>query len=319
MQNVIEVKNLVKKYGKLVAVNGISFEVKKGEIFGLLGENGAGKTTTLEMIEGLRKPTSGKAKVLSFDVETHLTEIKERIGIQLQSSAYYRFLKLTEILDLFGSFYNMKTDNKRLLKSVGLESKANEYINNLSGGQKQRFSIVASLVNDPEIVFLDEPTTGLDPLARRQTWDIITHIKEQGKTIVLTTHYMEEAEMLCDRIAIMEKGNIVALDQTYKLLNQTKHPFKISYILNKDKPSLITSLKKNCHLDDSDIKKFPGKEAHYEIKLTTQDELNDAVGMLQKENPESLTVGRATLEDVFLELTGKTINQNGSQEEEKDV
>jgi len=319
MQNVIEVKNLVKKYGKLVAVDSISFEVKKGEIFGLLGENGAGKTTTLEMIEGLRKPTSGKAKVLSFDVKTHLTEIKQRIGIQLQSSAYYRFLKLTEILDLFGSFYDMKADEKALLEMVGLESKAGEYINNLSGGQKQRFSIVASLVNNPEIVFLDEPTTGLDPLARRQTWEIITKIKEQGKTIVLTTHYMEEAEMLCDRIAIMEKGKIVALDKTHKLLDQTTHPYKISFILEKDKPKLIASLKKTCHMDTCDIKKFPGKEAHYEMKIATQEELNAAVGILQKENPESLTVGRATLEDVFIELTGKEVAEDGEELENSDV
>lgn len=320
MQNVIEVKNLVKKYGKLVAVNGISFEVKKGEVFGLLGENGAGKTTTLEMIEGLRKPTSGRTKVLSFDIETHLTEIKQRIGIQLQSSAYYKFLKLTEILDLFGSFYNVEVDEKSLLKMVGLENKANEYINNLSGGQKQRFSIVASLVNNPEIVFLDEPTTGLDPLARRQTWEIITKIKEQGKTIILTTHYMEEAEILCDRIAIMEKGNIVALDRTHRLLDQTKHPYKIAFILEKDRPKLIALLKKSCHIDTCDIKKLPGKTAHYEMKLATQKELNEAVGILQKEHPESLTVGRATLEDVFIELTGKAIAQNGNlDEEEKDV
>lgn len=315
MKNVIEVKKLFKKYGQLVAVNGISFEVRKGEVFGLLGENGAGKTTTLEMIEGLRKPTYGSAKVLSFDVRTHLTDIKQKIGIQLQSSAYYKFLKLSEILDLFASFYEIEIDEKALLEMVGLESKANEYINNLSGGQQQRFSIVASLVNNPEIVFLDEPTTGLDPLARRQTWDIITKIKEQGKTIVLTTHYMEEAEMLCDRIAIMEKGQIVALDKTHKLLDQTKHPYKISFILEKDKPKLVASLKKACHMETCDIKKLPGKETHYEMKITTQKELNSAVGILQKENPESLTVGRATLEDVFIELTGREIDSNGEESE----
>lgn len=317
MKKVIEVKNLVKKYGSLVAVDGISFDVEKGEIFGLLGENGAGKTTTLEMIEGLRKPSSGKAKVLSFDVRTDLAEIKERIGVQLQSSAYYRFLKLIEILDLFGSFYNKHADEKELLKMVGLESKTNEYINNLSGGQKQRFSIIASLVNDPEIVFLDEPTTGLDPIARRQTWEIISKIKAQGKTIVLTTHYMEEAEILCDRIAIMEKGKIVAIDRTHKLLDQTKHPFKIAFILKKDKPVLIKNLKKICNLEDYDVKKLPGKEAHYEMKIATQNELNLAVGVLQKENPESLTVGRATLEDVFIELTGKEIITDNIESEEK--
>lgn len=318
-EKVIEVNNLVKKYGDLVAVDGISFSVKKGEVFGLLGENGAGKTTTLEMIEGLRKPTSGQIKVLGFNVKNHLTEIKERIGVQLQSSAYYKFLKLTEILDLFGSFYKKHSNFDELFKMVRLDQKKKSYINNLSGGQQQRFSIIASLVNDPEIVFLDEPTTGLDPLGRRQTWEIISKIKAQGKTIVLTTHYMEEAEILCDRIAIMEKGKIVAIDQTHKLLEQTKHPYKIAFILAKDKPALINSLKNSCHLDECDIKKLPGKEAHYEMKIATQNELNQAVGVLQKENPESLTVGRATLEDVFIELTGKKIMDENEEMEDENV
>lgn len=198
---------------------------------------------------------------------------------------------------------------------VGLEHKANEYINNLSGGQQQRFSIIASLINDPEIVFLDEPTTGLDPLARRQTWEIISEIKKQGKTIILTTHYMEEAEILCDRIGIMEKGKIVALDQTHKLLEQTKHPFKIVFILKKNRPELIKSLGSSCHLDDCDIKKLPGKEAHYEMRIATQEDLNSAVGILQKQDPESLTVGRATLEDVFIELTGQSISQDKNNED----
>lgn len=309
-EKVIQVKNLVKKYGDFRAVNDVSFSVEKGEVFGLLGENGAGKTTTLEMIEGLRKPSGGEIKVLSFDVRAHLAEIKQRIGVQLQSSAYYKFLKLSEILDLFGSFYHKKANSTELFKMVGLESKAGKYINSLSGGQQQRFSIIASLVNDPEIVFLDEPTTGLDPLARRQTWEIISKIKAQGKTIVLTTHYMEEAEILCDRIAIMEKGKIVAMDQTHKLLEQTKHPFKVAFILAQDNPKMMEDLKKTCSIDDCDIKKLPGKEAHYEMKLRSQNDLNNTVGVLQKENPESLTVGRATLEDVFIELTGKSIGQN---------
>ena len=319
MDKIIKVKNLTKFYGKFKAVNNISFEVEKGEVFGLLGENGAGKTTTLEMIEGLRKPASGEIKVLGFDIKTHLEEIKQRIGVQLQSSAYYKFLKLSEILDLFGSFYQKHADAAELFKMVDLESKANQFINNLSGGQQQRFSIIASLINDPEIVFLDEPTTGLDPMARRQTWEIISKIKAQGKTIILTTHYMEEAEILCDRIAIMEKGEIVALDRTHKLLEKTKHPFKIVFILEKDKPDLIARLEKSCHLDDRDIKKLPGKEAHYEIKMAKQSDLNYAIGILQKENPESLTVGRATLEDVFIELTGRTTVKDSQKTEVENV
>jgi len=177
MANVISVENLSKKYGKLIAVDDISFEVRKGEIFGLLGENGAGKTTTLEMIEGLRHPTKGKIEVLDCDIVKDRNTIKERIGVQLQSSAYYHFLTLKEILDLFASFYSKNLSSKELLKMVGLEEKSASLIGNLSGGQKQRFSIIASLVNDPEVVFLDEPTTGLDPIARRNLWDLISKIK----------------------------------------------------------------------------------------------------------------------------------------------
>ena len=221
MENVIEVKNLTKKYGKLVAVDNISFEVYRGEIFGLLGENGAGKTTTLEMIEGLRKPTSGEMNILGREVRKNLEFVKGKIGVQLQSSAYFDGLRLREILELFGSFYRLNLYPARLLRMVGLQGKANSYIRDLSGGQKQRFSIIAAIVNDPEIVFLDEPTTGLDPIARRNTWKIIAEIKNQGKTVILTTHYMEEAEKLCDRVAIMNQGKIIFLDQPQQLIELT--------------------------------------------------------------------------------------------------
>lgn len=307
MNSVIEVKNLTKKYEKLMAVNGISFEVEKNEVFGLLGENGAGKTTTLEIIEGLRKPTSGSVKVLGFDAGSEKQKIKERIGVQLQSSAYYDHLKLNEILDLFGSFYKTRVEKEKLFKMVDLENKANQYVRNLSGGQKQRFSIIASLINDPEIIFLDEPTTGLDPLARRHTWDIISEIKKQGKTIVLTTHYMEEAEILCDRVAIMDKGKIIALDQTHKLIEKTKHPYKIEFILELDDPTFIKKLINDCEMAECDVVKLPGKTSHYEMNIKNQSALNRAVGLLQSRNPESLTVGKATLEDLFIELTGKRI------------
>ncbi len=308
---VIEVKNLSKRYhagdNGLLAVNDISFEVQKGEIFGLLGENGAGKTTTLEMIEGLRKPTHGEILVLGKDVKKELGTIKEKIGVQLQSSAYFDDLKLKEILELFGGFYKMHLYPARLLKMVGLESKANQYIRDLSGGQKQRFSIIASLINDPQIVFLDEPTTGLDPIGRRNLWEIISEIKKQGKTIVLTTHYMEEAEILCDRVAIMDKGKIIVLDKPHRLIEKTDSPYKIEFILSYENPQLIDKLRANCHVEDCDIKTFPGKTAHYEIKLKSQTALNDALDLVQKERPESINVGSATLEDVFIELTGKTI------------
>lgn len=312
MKKVVEVKNLTKKYKDLIAVNKVSFDVYRGEVFGLLGENGAGKTTTLEMIEGLRIPTSGKIKVLGFDNKKDLRKIKDKIGVQLQASAYYQFLKLHEILELLGNFYEKQVDYQDLLKMVDLTDKTNEYVKNLSGGQKQRFSIIASLINDPEVVFLDEPTTGLDPIARRNLWDIISRVKDQGKTIVLTTHYMEEAEILCDRIAIMEKGKLLALDKTHKLIEKTKIPFKVEFILGHEDKKLIDRLKSQCNMKECDIKKLPGKTAHYEIGVKTKKSLDQAIDILQKNGTESISVGKSTLEDLFIELTGKTISDEES-------
>jgi len=302
MKNVIEVKKLVKKYGKLSAVNNISFVVQKGEVFGLLGENGAGKTTTLEVIEGLRKPTSGKISVLGHDIKHGINSIKQKIGVQLQSSAYYSFLTLNEILSLFCSFYPTCVKPKDLLEMVDLTDKANAFVNNLSGGQRQRFSIIASLVNDPEIVFLDEPTTGLDPLARRNLWGIISKIKAQKKTIILTTHYMEEAEVLCDHVAIMEKGKILAIDETHKLIEKARNPYVIKFIaknINKQIFKKISSY--------GEMSNVFGKEKLFELRLKKQGDVNHALAYVQKLNPENLIVGSATLEDVFIELTGRTI------------
>lgn len=302
MQKVISVNKLVKKYGKNNAVKGVSFDVFKGEIFGLLGENGAGKTTTLEMIEGLRKPTSGTINVLECDIRHKLACVKERVGVQLQSSAYYADLTLQEILELFGSFYQKRLPVKKLLKMVDLENKSKSKIGMLSGGQKQRFSIVASLVNDPEIVFLDEPTTGLDPLARRNLWKIISDIKNQGKTIVLTTHYMEEAELLCDRVAIMEKGEILAIDETHKLIEQIYYPYTINFSVAEIKTDLFQKLMKF-----GEVRNTLAKKHRFELKIKDQKALNGAVKIVNQMDPLTLTVGRATLEDVFIELTGKTI------------
>jgi ABC-2 type transport system ATP-binding protein len=299
MEPVIEVKKLVKKYGDFTAVNGISFKVEKGEIFGLIGENGAGKTTTLEIIEGLRTPTSGEVELLGLDLKKDLKQIKSRIGIQLQSSAYYNYLTLKEIVELFASFYKKEVDPSELLKQVGLEAKKDEYVNNLSGGQKQRFSIVASLINDPDIVFLDEPTTGLDPISRRHLWEIISNIKSKNKTIVLTTHYMEEAEILCDRIAIMDNGKIIAMDETHKLIQKAKHPIKIKFI-TKEADEEVNKLKAF-----GEITYVSGKEYHYELVLNKKADLNKALALIQKADPEDLVVGKASLEDVFIELTGR--------------
>ncbi len=209
--NIIQVKNLVKKYDDFVAVNGISFDVLEGEIFGLLGPNGAGKTTTLEIIETLRDKTSGEVIVDGFSIDKNAEAIKNIIGVQLQSAGYYPNLNLKELINLFAGLYNIKVNPMQVLASVNLEDKAKNKFKQLSGGQKQRFSIATTLINQPKIVFLDEPTTGLDPQARRNLWDLILDIKSKGTTIVLTTHYMDEAEELCDRIAIIDTGKILEI------------------------------------------------------------------------------------------------------------
>jgi ABC-2 type transport system ATP-binding protein len=217
--NIIEVKNLIKKYDDFVAVNDISFNVKEGEIFGLLGPNGAGKTTTLEIIETLRDKTSGSVLVDGYDVSTNANDVKQRIGVQLQSAGYYPNLNLKELIEVFAGLYNIKISSEEVLATVGLEDKAKSKFKALSGGQKQRFSIATTLINKPKIVFLDEPTTGLDPQARRNLWDLILKIRSEGTTVVMTTHYMDEAEELCDRIAIIDAGKIMRIDTPDNLID----------------------------------------------------------------------------------------------------
>jgi ABC-2 type transport system ATP-binding protein len=210
IDSVLEVKQLTKRYGELLAVNAISFEVQRQEVFGILGPNGAGKTTTLEMIETLRPIDSGVVLLDGLDAAKQSQEVKRRIGVQLQASSFFDKLSLKELLALFGEMYRRQVDPLALLDEVELRDKAKSYVAQLSGGQKQRFSIAAALVNNPVILFLDEPTTGLDPQARRHLWGVIRRIRSEGKTIVITTHYMDEAEELCDRVAIMDHGNIIA-------------------------------------------------------------------------------------------------------------
>lgn len=217
-ETILRVQNLKKSYGGKAAVNGISFEVTKGEIFGILGPNGAGKTTTLEMIEALRPIDEGTVELDGIDVHKHPQKIKEIIGIQLQNSNFYDRVTLSEQLTMFASFYGSKTNPRELLEEVELKDKASSYVEKLSSGQKQRFSIATALVNNPKVLFLDEPTTGLDPQARRHLWDLIEKIKNKGITVIITTHYMEEAELLCDRAAIMDRGEIIALDSPRKLI-----------------------------------------------------------------------------------------------------
>jgi ABC-2 type transport system ATP-binding protein len=208
----ISVEGLRKTYGSLVAVDGISFRVKQREIFGLLGPNGAGKTTTVEILEGLRTADDGQAIVAGVDIRKDPEKVKSLIGVQLQSSAFFDGLSLVELLDMFAALYGRTVDAMAILKKVDLAEKAHSQVNKLSGGQKQRFSIATALVNEPQILFLDEPTTGLDPQARRNLWDLAQSIRGEGRTIVLTTHYMDEAETLCDRVAIMDHGKILAME-----------------------------------------------------------------------------------------------------------
>ncbi len=209
----IEVSQLRKSYNGVKAVDGISFQVREREIFGILGPNGAGKTTTVEILEGLRRADGGRAVVAGIEVGKDPQRVKSLIGVQLQASAFFANMTLIELLDLFASLYHRTVDAKSILERVGLGEKARSDVQKLSGGQKQRFSIATALVNEPRILFLDEPTTGLDPQARRNLWELAQGIRREGRTIVLTTHYMDEAETLCDRVAIMDHGKILSLDR----------------------------------------------------------------------------------------------------------
>lgn len=220
MIDMVVVKNLKKRYGDKQAVNGVSFSVKKGEIFGILGPNGAGKTTTLEMMETLREIDSGSVSIDGIDVKKNPQAIKYLIGVQPQSPAFQDKTKLTEVVEMFAAAYGEKVDVLKFLRDVGLEEKAKNYVENLSGGQKQRLSITTALVHGPKVFFLDEPTTGLDPQARRNLWELIKKVRDRGISVIMTTHYMDEAEILCDRIAVMDNGEIIALDTPKNLVKQ---------------------------------------------------------------------------------------------------
>lgn len=304
MESVIQVQNLVKRFAHVTAVDGISFEVPRGEIFGILGPNGAGKTTTLEIIEGLLPPTSGTTTVLGVDTQRHSEQVKERIGIQLQASAYFDYLTLREILELFGGFYSRHITPDELLGRVNLVEKRDTTLNQLSGGQKQRFTIAASLVNDPELVILDEPTTGLDPQARRRLWEFIQEIHKSGKTVVLTTHYMEEAQFLCHRVAIMDMGKIVALDTPTNLIRGLAAPYEIK--LHTTAPLNPDDLKGLAGVHEVSA----GNSTSYTLRVNNATEVLSALLRSTSAsgiNVEHLEVVPATLEDVFLAITGKQL------------
>lgn len=299
---VVQVKNLHKSYGKIKAVDDISFEVYKEEIFGLVGPNGAGKTTAIECIEGLRKPGSGNLRVLDLNPTTNGRTLRNLIGIQLQESQLPGRLKVWEAVSLFSSFYNKNIESAPLLKDLGLEEKKGAYFDKLSGGQKQRLFIALALLNDPELIFLDELTTGLDPQARRATWDLITVVRERGKTIFLTTHFMEEAEKLCDRVAIMDHGKIIALDTPKNLIRNISMENQLIFSVTGDFElnalDTIESISKYEKSGDSII-------VHGHDKKMVKDTVNFLVN--QNIDFHDLKTEQATLEDVFLTLTGSKI------------
>jgi ABC-2 type transport system ATP-binding protein len=302
--SVIKVENLRKHYGEVKAVDGISFEVQQGEIFGLLGPNGAGKTTTIEIVEGYKTADGGRATVLGLDPRRERYEVRERIGLMLQETSLYPDLKVGELLRLFASYYRRPVNPDALLEMIGLEEKRGALIRELSGGQRQRVVFVLALINDPELLFLDEPTAGLDPQSRRAIWEWIDLARRKGKTVFLTTHYIEEAERLCDRVAIIDHGRIIALDTPRRLMAGAEAEQRIAFVIDGS-------------LDVSRLEALPGairvlgdgpgqftlyaREAQPLLKSLI--ELSEANGF----GLRGLEVAGATLEDVFIRLTGRRI------------
>ena len=316
MENAVQVEHLVKRFGSVNAVDDISFDVAQGEIFGILGPNGAGKTTTLEIIEGLQKPTQGKISVLGMDLAKDASQVKARIGVQIQSAAYFDYLSLEEILKLLGTFYPKSAPAGDLLDQVGLADQAKMRLNQLSGGQKQRFTVAASLVNLPDLVILDEPSTGLDPQARRSLWDLIRQINQQNITIVLTTHYMEEAQALCQRLAIMDRGRLVALDTPANLIGRLGASYTVKVVLNQPlSEDQVASFNGKIELvqvpgPDNDNGDAPDGTAYL---LRLNDHPSALAGMFEQigkngSELEHLDITPVTLEDVFLELTGNELS-----------
>lgn len=292
----IRADGLVMRYGDVRAVDGVSFTVAPGEFFGLLGPNGAGKTTTLEMIEGLRRPQAGTVSVGDHEPWRREPELQRRMGVQLQSSAFFERLTVREQLDTFGALYGVaagRTDE--MLEQVGLVDKAGTRTDDLSGGQKQRLSIACALVHDPDVVFLDEPTAALDPQARRNLWDVLRTINDSGRTVILTTHYMDEAEVLCDRVAIMDAGRILELDTPAALVRGLDAPVRISLAPGTLSLEEATSLAGGDAVADEAAS----------LTITTRDPSRVLTALAQRDALAGLSVRGASLEDVFLELTGR--------------
>jgi ABC-2 type transport system ATP-binding protein len=305
MRSVIQVSGVRKTYGKTVAVDEVSFEVNDGEIFGLIGPNGAGKTTTMECIEGLRTPDRGSISVLGLDPFRQVYKLQDRIGVQLQQAQLQKRIKVWEAVDLWATLYQKKAiDGERLLEQLGLTDKRNAWFMNLSGGQKQRLFIALALINDPEVVFLDELTTGLDPQSRRAIWDLVRGIRERGKTVFLTTHLMEEAERLCNRVAIIEHGRIIDIDTPESLVS--RHCPERTVVLATDDP-----------LAEERFRSIPGVESvtrtdsRFTIRGRGDDLVTEVIHCLS-DNHIRVSDFRTilpNLEDVFLKLTGHSIRE----------
>ncbi len=305
-QTALRCRQLIKRYGETVAVNGLDLEVRAGECFGMLGPNGAGKTTTVEIFEGLRDPDAGEVEVLGDRWNGDNQRLRARLGIQLQETKFPEKLQVSEVLTLFRSFYPRGLDVAAVLRLVGLEEKAGAYVRTLSGGQKQRLSLGCALVGEPELLFLDEPTTGLDPQSRRQTWDIVEALKARGRTVLLTTHYMEEAARLCDRVAVVDHGKVIALGTPRELIATLGAEHVIEFAV-ADTASPI---------DETALRALPSVEDVAQDAGTwrlTVREMHRAVPALLAElsargaEPTQLTTHSATLEDVFMALTGRRL------------
>ena len=307
--DLITVESLTKRYGGVLAVDGVSFTVREGEIFGILGPNGAGKTTTLECIEGVIAPTSGAITVLGMDAARDSDKIKRRVGVHLQASAYFDYLTLREILDLFARVYGCAPSADSLLESVGLRDRAGVSVAKLSGGQRQRFAIAAALVNDPEVLFLDEPTAGLDPQARRGLWDFVRSLRQRGRGVVMTTHYIEEAQALCDRVAIMDKGRIAALDTPANLIRALPSPHRVTVGLDAMPDGGADALRDLDAVTDA-VQTADGGA----VVLRTSDPTAtvSALSAWLSRSGARLTrleIESATLEDAFLALAGREIGE----------
>lgn len=305
---IIEIRGLVKRYGSFTAVDGVDLTVARNEIFGILGPNGAGKTTTLEMVEGLRKPDAGSIALDGIDVASNPVAIKRLIGIQLQTTALFDYLTARELVELFASLYGASASQERVNELIGLvnlEEKGGAFVNELSGGQRQRLSIALALVNDPIVLFLDEPTTGLDPQARRSLWEVIRDLRASGKTVVLTTHYMEEAEVLCDRVAVMDHGRIIACDTPLALIQSLGESATIRARVERE-------------IDVRALSALPGVTRAAlqdgQVELATEDVPATLAALLRLAEDlgirlDNLASTGATLEDVFLAYTGRSLRE----------